>query len=509
MTTENLPNLIINKLSQKQFDREKANGTLQDTELYLTPDTDMSSINPTGTGSFSLNRKEDSPIGRNSFAEGTDTVAGGKCFIITAGNEANKTFTLDSIAGLSRGDVISCRVDYNFDKFATIEKIEDNVITISKALASSYYDKIGTDSAVPAFMWVPGKPELGTTDMDMALEDDYLLSAHAEGLNTIAQNIGAHAEGSGTIASGRYSHTEGVTTFAAYASHAEGKLSEALGDQSHAEGYGTEASGYASHAEGRYTVASGDYSHAEGDYTIASAVYQHVQGIYNIEGIYDDEYIYANQYLHTVGNGTSVARSNAHTIDWTGNAVFAGTVSAPGADYAEHFEWLDGNPNNEDRVGTIVALDGDKIRSATAEDEILGVVSGTAMVIGDNAEWGWQGKFLTDDYGRVITEMVEEFIDIKDPKTGEIKEKKSVGFIKRRKLNPDWNANQKYARRSDRPEWDVVGLFGKLHVTDDGTCVPNGWATVGEDGKATASATKTNMRVMKRITDNIILVFMK
>ena len=305
MTTENLPNLIINKLSQKQFDREKANGTLQDTELYLTPDTDMSSINPTGTGSFSLNRKEDSPIGRNSFAEGTDTVAGGKCFIITAGNEANKTFTLDSIAGLSRGDVISCRVDYNFDKFATIEKIEDNVITISKALASSYYDKIGTDSAVPAFMWVPGKPELGTTDMDMALEDDYLLSAHAEGLNTIAQNIGAHAEGSGTIASGRYSHTEGVTTFAAYASHAEGKLSEALGDQSHAEGYGALAKGTTSHAEGARSEANGETSHAEGTRTKANSHSSHSEG-------YETEVAANANYGHAEGLSTKVLDKAGH-----------------------------------------------------------------------------------------------------------------------------------------------------------------------------------------------------
>lgn len=278
-------------------------------------------------------------------------------------------------------------------------------------------------------------------------------------------------------------------------------LGVAYGGYSHAEGRSVSV-GEASHAEGNYTIAYGDCSHAEGSTTKASGYAHHAQGAYNI---LDENSL----YLHIVGNGSSGARSNAHTIDWTGNAVFAGTVSAPGADYAEHFEWLDGNPNNEDRVGTIVALDHDKIRPATPDDEILGVVSGTAMVIGDNAEWEWQGKFLTDGYGRVITEMVEEFIDIKDPETGEVKEKKSVGFIKRRKLNPEWNANQEYARRADRPEWDVVGLFGKLHVTDDGTCVPNGWATVGEDGKATASATKTNMRVMKRIEDNIVLVFMK
>lgn len=287
-------------------------------------------------------------------------------------------------------------------------------------------------------------------------------------------------------------------------SHAEGIFTRAFGFGSHAEGYYADASGEASHAEGFGTFATGAYSHAEGYGTAADSAGQHAQGWLNIADT-------SNQYLHIVGNGDpeTWTPSNAHTLDWSGNAVFAGTVSAPGADYAEHFEWLDGNPNNEDRVGMIVTLEGDKIRPAMADDEILGVVSGTAMVIGDNAEWEWQGKFLTDTHGRVITEMVEEFVEIKDPETGEVKEKKSVGFIKRRKLNPEWDATKEYTRRADRPEWDVIGLFGKLYVNDDGTCVVGGWATNGNDGKATASTTKTNMRVMKRITDDVILVFMK
>ena len=34
-------------------------------------------------------------------------------------------------------------------------------------------------------------------------------------------------------------------------------------------------------------------------------------------------------YAHIVGNGTAEdARSNAHTLDWSGNAWFAGKVSA-------------------------------------------------------------------------------------------------------------------------------------------------------------------------------------
>ena len=62
------------------------------------------------------------------------------------------------------------------------------------------------------------------------------------------------------------------------------------------------------------------YSHAEGFSTKASGNYSHVQGKYNIND--PDE-----KYASIVGNGESdTARSNAHTLDWEGNAWYAGTV---------------------------------------------------------------------------------------------------------------------------------------------------------------------------------------
>lgn len=149
--------------------------------------------------------------------------------------------------------------------------------------------------------------------------------SHAEGLHTIASGASSHAEGDGTKASGNYSHAEGEYTEASwYGAHAEGTSSKASGYGSHAEGQYTKASGNSSHAEGQNTTASGDRSHAEGLGTIASSKNQHVQGKYNIE---DTE----NKYAHIVGNGDSTsARSNAHTLDWDGNAWFAGDVYVGG-----------------------------------------------------------------------------------------------------------------------------------------------------------------------------------
>lgn len=107
-------------------------------------------------------------------------------------------------------------------------------------------------------------------------------------------------------------------------SHAEGEGTTASGMNSHAEGNNTTASGnYGSHAEGTNTTASGESSHAEGNNTKASSKYQHVQGKYNI----DDT---ASKYAHIVGNGEDGKNSNAHTLDWEGNAWFAGKLSQEG-----------------------------------------------------------------------------------------------------------------------------------------------------------------------------------
>ena len=153
-------------------------------------------------------------------------------------------------------------------------------------------------------------------------------NSFAVGSNVEASSDGSHAEGSVTIASGGCSHAEGGFTVASGVfSHAEGTNTTASGNVSHAEGTNTTASGEHSHAEGNSTTASGKHSHAEGSGTTASSEDQHVQGRYNIEDT-------ANKYAHIVGNGTDIdKRSNAHTLDWEGNAWYAGEVQATNLPY--------------------------------------------------------------------------------------------------------------------------------------------------------------------------------
>jgi hypothetical protein len=139
-----------------------------------------------------------------------------------------------------------------------------------------------------------------------------------------------------------------------------------------------------------------------------------------------------------------------------GQAYADGSWNGGGADYAEYFEWSDGNPDEDDRRGISVVLDGNQIRPAEDGEDPIGVISGNPSVVGDAAWNKWSGKYLRDDYGTYILEDYEVVND----------EGETV-IQQRRKLNPAYDPDQEYVNREDRPEWDCVGLMGKLRIRKD------------------------------------------
>ncbi len=235
-----------------------------------------------------------------------------------------------------------------------------------------------------------------------------------------------------------------------------------------------------------------------------------------------------------------------------------GAFTGSGADYAEYFEWLDGNPAGEDRRGISVVLVGDQIREAVAGEEPIGVISGNPSVVGDAAAFRWKGKYQRDEFGSAITEdyevvswaatettteavmeqaterqeYTEKVVDIADgvalqktvtktrnvplfdeyplsdedgndlgihrePRmievTREITKEVAHSYAMdevpggitvpkdavrvtqtRRKLNPDYTPGAGYTPREDRPEWDTVGLMGKLRIRK-GQTIGTGW----------------------------------
>ena len=159
-------------------------------------------------------------------------------------------------------------------------------------------------------------------------------------------------------------------------------------------------------------------------------------------------------------------RANDHFATWYSNSAADaefrfrtdGRVCADGqfftggADFAEYFEWADGNTNVSDRIGRSVVITGasGKIGIATSGQTPFGVVTGIGGYVGDAAALKWKGRYLTDDYGRVMRTDDGTRIE-----------------------NPEYNSACTYIARADRPEWDTIGLVGKVPVRVGEVLNPN------------------------------------
>lgn len=283
------------------------------TKVDTKPSIKMDKVNPTAIGSFSLNRKVGSTIGKYSHAEGDNTTALG-----TSSHAEGYSTTASGNQSHAEGR-----------------------ITIASGQSSH----------------AEGKNTKASREC-----------SHSEGSDTTASGNSSHAEGFKTTASGDYSHAEGKNTKASgFQSHAEGDNTTALGSYSHTEGASTVTQGNYSHAEGFSTKVSGNYSHAEGHSTTASSNYQHVQGKFNIEDS-------SNVYADIIGNGTYQKKSNAATVDWSGNAWYAGDVyvgSTSGVNKDEGSKKL----ATEEYVNNKIIV---PVPSSKDEEKVLRVVDGKA-----------------------------------------------------------------------------------------------------------------------------------
>lgn len=187
--------------------------------------------------------------------------------------------------------------------------------------------------------------------------------------------------------------------------------------------------------------------------------------------------------LFNIGNGSALENS-AMQVDFSGNVYAGGAYKTIGADYAEYFEWLDGNTKNQDRIGLFVTLDEDKIKLANKGDYILGVISANPSIVGNSAELDWHDKYKTDVYGRLVYDESHNLI-----------------------LNENYNDTLEYIPRGARKEYNKVGLLGQLVVQDDGTCEVNEYCTASVNGVATKS--DSGYRVIKRIDETHIKIILK
>lgn len=153
-------------------------------------------------------------------------------------------------------------------------------------------------------------------------------------------------------------------------------------------------------------------------------------------------------------------------------------------DFAEYFEWVDGNVNNEDRIGLMVQLNGEKIEPAQSFENVIGIVVGNPSFVADTAALDWHGRYKTDNFGRYILST-----------TGDIEE------------TDEYDNTQTYIPRELRKEWSPISILGKIYVRHDGTVQTGGFATLKENGIACAG--KSGYRVLKRIDNESALVLVK
>lgn len=286
--------------------------------------TKVNRVNPSAEGKVALGNEavayDGTATGISHVALGSNTSAGRYDVIAIGAANAEHTASTNQLVTVGNGGFNEEQGAFVRSNAATIDWggnawFAGNI----KVGGTSYVDPNATPLLVQSDL--DNKADktnlVAENSVSMGRDDESTLGndSVALGWNVEASGNFSCATGNNTIASGQASHAEGEYTHAtSYGAHSEG-------------GY-TNASGNDSHAEGEYSVASANNAHAEGRRTIAASAEQHVQGRLNVE---DSN----GTYAHIVGNGTDIShRSNAHTIDWSGNAWFAGNVKVGGANYA-------------------------------------------------------------------------------------------------------------------------------------------------------------------------------
>jgi len=83
------------------------------------------------------------------------------------------------------------------------------------------------------------------------------------------------------------------------------------------------------------------------------------------------------------------------------DTIAGGTFNTGALDYAELFENLAAGVIP---VGSVVAIEGDKVRLSQAGDTLVRVVSATPSIIGNGAALEWADRWVTDEWGRLVEE---------------------------------------------------------------------------------------------------------
>ena len=203
---------------------------------------------------------------------------------------------------------------------------------------------------------------------------------------------------------------------------------------------------------------------------------------YSYDGVFmrpdGQVYISVDDNFYFRDNSSTSSNLRRHYFNTNSGHIYAeGTVySNYGLDYAEYFEWFDGNPDNEDRIGCSVSLveNTNKIKKCEPGEIPLGVVSGTSSMTGGGAGIHWNGYWKNDEWGRATYKQMED-------DNGELVFNEDGTPKMKRAINPDYDENlaTKYLTRDQRKEWACVGLLGQVFVKKGGVTSKN-WIKMKE-----------------------------
>jgi hypothetical protein len=376
-------------------------------------------------------------------------------------------------------------------------------------------------------------------------------------------------------------NTDDDVAFSAFLCHSEGFANFNSGTYNHCEGAQNEINTNvtlpsACHCEGFGNIISGNWTHVGGYYNNDNGVPQGLTliGTFGYANVGFTGSNVDGSYTLQLAGGVAGTSSGSGTngiglalgTDSYGLSPSAGGIanywSTSGFDYAEYFEWHDGNPNKEDRVGYFVELtNGNKIMKSKGFSEPLGVISGTPSILANAADLAWHGTNQKDEFGRNVIEhsylepiletiskehfqlwsfhgitgkyqnelknthseiiskfqehrtktnlheMVVQYLTSKNLKvSNDLKTKLSKVTPRPSTVqSTQFNKSKNYVPRKYRQEWSPVGLIGQLIVRDTGHC------QVGQKCDATdgiAHPGKT-YKVLERVSKNTIKILFK
>jgi len=128
----------------------------------------------------------------------------------------------------------------------------------------------------------------------------------------------------------------------------------------------------------------------------------------------------------------------------------------------------------------------------------------------------WPFKYIINEYGDLylrktdIGEALKKYDSINEISYLETYKKSVILPV----INPNYNDNNEYIKRSSRSEWCTVTILGKAILEDNGQCIPGQYCTLyqGENDRMFGTVIpaketdKFKLYVLNRLSDHTIIV---